>query len=340
MQFQPLIRYVGGKRKQSEEIIGMMPTSINTCYIPFLGSGAVMFQLINSNIKYDKIVASDNYAPLMKIFDLVKDDPTKLLTEYDKYYQQIVSGGMIAYNNIRDEFNSVPEEKQDPCIFYCLTRAAIRGNLDYDQYGNFITKCQKLDISDRSCITTPEIIKPIVMRWHEAIADVEFRCEDYKDTIKDAQAGDFVFLDPPYIDGTWYRHHDMDYDELWDKLRNLPCDWSMTLNGDKDVYPIPEDLYTDVEYIYYGVKTSKSGRPIGSRDTYWMKKTEQYNYDDTKRKNIRQNERGQGGRIAQVNDITMYNELSARVDGLESKVDGVNDKLDQIMNVILSQKGV
>lgn len=339
MQFQPLMRYVGGKRKQSEEIIGMMPMEIGTCYIPFLGSGAVMFQLINSNIKYNKIVVSDIYAPLMGVFDLVKDNPDKLLDGYKNCYKRILNEGEVAYNNIKFEFNNKQEKDQDPVLFYCLTRSAIRGSLIYDNDGNFITNCQKLKVSDRNCISSPDSIRPIIMRWHDVIQDVDFRCEDYWSTIKDAQAGDFVFLDPPYIDGTWYRHHNIDYKEMWDRMRMLPCDWSMTLNGDKDRYPIPNDLYTDVEYIYYGIKTTNGGRPVGSRDTYWMKKTDQYIYDETRKRNIRNNERGSGGKIPQVNDILMMNELGRRVDAVEGKISDVDSKLDQILNLISNMKG-
>lgn len=335
MQFQPLIRYVGGKRKQSEDIISMMPTEFDTFYIPFLGSGAVMFQLLNSNIKFNKIVASDIYRPLMEIWTLVKENPERLMSLYDEMYNNIVNNGKDYYDEVVKNFNDSQDDMQGDVLgatFFFITRACVRGNLDYDIYGNFITKCQKLGVGDRNAITSPETLSPIVNRWHQAIQDVEFRCEDYEFTIRDAQAGDFVFLDPPYIDGTWYHDHNMCWDSFFSIIENLPCDWGMTLNGDKDIYAIPESTgYTDHKYIYYGIKKSQSGRPIGSRDSYWMKKTDEYEYDDTRKKNVRQNERGQGGMIPQINDIKMFNDIEMKMAELERKV----DHLTMICNKIL-----
>ena len=51
MKFQPVIKWSGSKRSQSEEIIKRFPKQIDTYYEPFLGGGSVLFQLMNSNIE-------------------------------------------------------------------------------------------------------------------------------------------------------------------------------------------------------------------------------------------------------------------------------------------------
>lgn len=345
MQFQPLIRYVGGKRKQSEDIIARMPTNMGTCYIPFLGSGAVMFQMLNSNIKFDRIVASDIYRPLMEIWRLVKENPEKLILLYDEMYNNIVNDGKDYYDEVVKAFNDPHYEMDDDelgATFFFITRACVRGNLDYDENGNFITKCQKLSLGDRNAITSLDTLTPIINRWNRVIQNIEFRCEDYRLTIKEAQAGDFVFLDPPYIDGTWYYDHNMNWDEFFSIIGDLPCDWGMTLNGDKDIYAIPESTgYTHHEYIYYGVKKSASGRPIGSRDSYWTKQTDDYTYDDTRKKNVRQNERGQGGVIPQINDIKMFNDIEMKMAAIEKKINYLTmmcDKILQLKNPLAHDK--
>ena len=334
MNFVPCIRWSGGKRKQSEEIISKMPEKMGTCFIPFLGGGSVMFQLINSNIKYEKIIASDIYQPLMGIWDLIKNDPDTLIDSYTEMYAKLEDGGEDYYTEVVDEFNSQEFGNQSPILFHFLTRACMRGSIEYDKKGNFCTKMQAPGTSNSTDrIASPHIVEGIIKRWSECIQEVEFRCESYEQTVKDAQSGDFCFFDPPYIDGTWYHDNNLDMDAFYDCLRSLPCDYSITLNGDRDIYPIPEDCYTKHEYVYYGVKKTKSGRPTGSRDSLWMKRTDDYQYDDTG-KNVRQNQRGQGGSIPQINELKVIADIQKQIDNTNERINKVDDKLDAIINLL------
>ena len=42
---QPLVKWVGSKRKVAKKIISYFPTEFNNYYEPFLGSGAVLSYL-------------------------------------------------------------------------------------------------------------------------------------------------------------------------------------------------------------------------------------------------------------------------------------------------------
>lgn len=335
MNFQPCIRYCGGKRRQSEDIIARMPKEMKTFYIPFLGSGAVMFQLINSNIKYENIVASDIYQPLMGIWDIVQNNPDRLIDSYIEMFDKFEDIGEPYYYEVVDEFNKQKFGSQSPEMFYFITRACMRGNLEYDRNGNFVTKVQRASSQDG--IAEPRMIKPIIRRWHEKIQDVEFRCEPYDCIAGEVEEGDFCFFDPPYIDGTWYHDNQIDMDKFYDFLRCLPCDYSITLNGDRDIYPIPEDCYTKHEYVYYGVKKSASGRPIGSRDSLWMKMTDMYEYTDG-RENVRNTQRGNGGTIPKVTDLKVMGDIQKQIDDTNDRIDDMNDKLDMILSALCGKQ--
>lgn len=335
MNFTPLIKWSGSKRKQSEDIISKMPEVINTCYIPFLGSGAVMFQLLNSNIKFNKIVATDLYAPLMGIWDLVQNNPDELIMSYEDMYEGLSINGDQHYYDVVNKFNSQPYGQQDPRLFYFIVRACMRGSIEFDSKGNFITRLQyttKPGMKSTDRIASPDSVKNIVYRWHEAIANVEFRCESYDAIADEVQDGDFCFFDPPYIDGTWYYHNSIDMNKFYDFLRKLPCDYSITLNGDKDIYPIPDDCYTEHEYIYYGVKKSK-GRLSGSRDSLWMMKSDRYKYND-RGINVSHASRPVGGKIPPVDNIRMMGDIQRQIDASNSRIDDINTKLDSILNAL------
>jgi DNA adenine methylase len=55
VKFEPIIKWSGSKRSQSEEIVKKFPKEINTYYEPFVGGASILFQLLHSNIKVKKI---------------------------------------------------------------------------------------------------------------------------------------------------------------------------------------------------------------------------------------------------------------------------------------------
>lgn len=331
MRFVPLIRWCGGKRKQSEEIIAEMPHKIKTVWIPFMGGGSIMFQLLNSNIKYERVVCSDIYLPLIHLWKIIKDEPGKVYESYRVMYEETIERGEKYYEEMVRKFN---REGNDPLIFHYLTRTCLRGNMEFDSNGNFCTRFQGINTSDG--MMKPNALLPLLNRWNEVIQDVEFRCESY-DAMKDeVQDGDYCFFDPPYIDGTWYKDNQLDMEIFYEFLRGLPCDYSITLNGDKDMYPIPEDLYTGHKYIYYGVKKSSNGRSSGSRDSFWYKHTDKYDYSSDKN-NVRPNQRGSGGAIPQVTDIKMMGDIEQRLNKMENTVNTINGQLQQIISLLNSK---
>lgn len=332
MMFVPCIRWSGGKRKQSEDIINKMPYEIDTFWIPFLGGGSVMFQLLNSNIKFNKVVASDIYAPLMGIWDYIQNNPEELLSSYREHYNKFFETEDYYYDVV-DMFNAQSDDEKDPLLFHFLTRSCMRGSIEFDKRGKFITKHQSSRTSGESGVSSPDTLRPIIMRWHDAIKDVDFRCESYDKIVNEVQSGDYCFFDPPYIDGTWYKDNNLDMDAFYDFLRALPCDYSITLNGDRDIYPIPDDLYTKHEYIYYGVSKASNGRPTGSRDSFWMRHNSD-KYDPTK-VNAINNPRQVGGLIPQNTDYKLIAEVQNDVNILKQDVTTMKGSLDQILQLLI-----
>lgn len=319
MQFQPLIRWSGAKRKQSEDIINAFPCKMGTLWLPFLGGGSILYQFVNSNIKYDRIVASDLDSTLMGIWDLIQNDPARLLCGYTALVNmQDNSGDIVKFYDDRVYEYNIAKTK-DPILFYFIIRCCGRGSILYDKYGNFCTP-----MIANSPPARPDTIEPLLDRWHEAVQGVEFRCESYEKCLDGIQDNDYIFLDPPYFDGSWYLHNNMDWDALWRFLQDIPCDYSMTLNGDKDVYPIPKGLYNDHKYIYYGISTASNGQKAGVRDSLWIRNNKG-EYSDIP--NVRNNMRPGGGKSNNTTtDMKALFELNDRVtkmEGMLSKIVGL-----------------
>jgi DNA adenine methylase len=77
---QPFVKWVGGKRQLIEQFQSLFPTEFGDYYEPFLGGGAVFF-----NIHKKKSYLSDMNAELINVYQVIKNDHKKLI----KYLKSI-----------------------------------------------------------------------------------------------------------------------------------------------------------------------------------------------------------------------------------------------------------
>lgn len=72
--FEPVIKWSGSKRSQASEIIKYFPKNIDTYYEPFIGGGSMMRELLDSDIKVNKIICSDINEDLINLWNSIKND--------------------------------------------------------------------------------------------------------------------------------------------------------------------------------------------------------------------------------------------------------------------------
>lgn len=72
MKFNPVIKWSGSKRSQSEVIVSNFPKKITIYYEPFVGGGSVLYQLLNSDIKVESFIYSDINEDLIKLWNIMK----------------------------------------------------------------------------------------------------------------------------------------------------------------------------------------------------------------------------------------------------------------------------
>ena len=91
---QPFLQWVGGKRKLTDKLIQHMPNESNNYYEPFLGGGALFFQVKH---RFKKCFLSDINFDLITSYNAIKKNSkvvSKLLENHNKnhskdYYFQI-----------------------------------------------------------------------------------------------------------------------------------------------------------------------------------------------------------------------------------------------------------
>lgn len=210
---QPLLKWVGNKRKVAKQIISYFPEEFNNYYEPFVGSGAVLAELLDEKvtsefINFNGSYASDNNIYLIEIFNYVKNKPQKIMGYYTQNIENYMDDKVNNYNKIRERFNKNPNGL-DFCL---LSRTCYGGIIRFRKDGYMSTP-----VGPHKPIS-PEKFKQRVNIWHQLIKETEFEALDYKQAMARAKKGDVIYCDPPYThsQNILYGAQDFNINELWD----------------------------------------------------------------------------------------------------------------------------
>lgn len=205
---RPVIKWSGSKRSQVNKILEYVP-EFDTYYEPFVGGGSIMY-----GISPDKAVCSDISAPLIELWELIKNNPLELSKDYEKKWKLMKKEGHQVYYDIRDSFN----ETFTGYDLLFLSRTCVNGMIRFNLKGEFNNSLHH----NRDGIK-PETLKKIIFDWSEKIKDIEFKNVDYKEATKNATKNDFIYLDPPYFNtkGRYYGLNTIDFDEFYLYLEDL-----------------------------------------------------------------------------------------------------------------------
>ncbi len=99
-----LLKWIGNKQKQADDIIRFFPEQYGTYFEPFIGSGGVLGVLAPKNA-----IASDAFAPLIEIGQALRVDKEGLTRSYAQRYALIAEvGKKLAYARVLANYNADP----------------------------------------------------------------------------------------------------------------------------------------------------------------------------------------------------------------------------------------
>ena len=184
-----LLKWIGNKQRFAGTIISYMPEEFNNYYEPFMGSGAVMAELLSSNKQFSHAYGSDILPFLMDVFELIKEDPEKLTEYYEKEIKEYYDDPEGKYNEIRDRFN----EEHNPYDFLLLSRTCYSGVIRFRKADGYMSTPRGPHRP-----IAPETFRGRAMMWHRLLQKSSFKTESYIDAMDRAQEGDVIYCDPPY----------------------------------------------------------------------------------------------------------------------------------------------
>lgn len=219
--YRPFLKWAGGKSRLLHQLRELYPENFDYYYEPFLGGGAVLFDLLN-DYGLDGYFASDINKSLITVYQIVKFDAHKLLDICKEYQKLITSDLHIAsqnYYEVRKSFNSdkkiidqlpLYNEKgirnqiesdffiQFAAKFLYLNKTCYNGLYRENAKGEFNVPFNK---NPRVKICDPKILKQL----SDTIFKVNFSVIDAATLLTSFKVFDgvfnnvFVYLDPPYI---------------------------------------------------------------------------------------------------------------------------------------------
>ena len=262
---QPFTKWTGGKRQLLPVIRELMPKTYNRYFEPFVGGGALFFDLAPKDA-----VINDFNAELINCYQQIKDNPQELIEilkvhqEYNskEYYLDLRSAD-------RDERIDMMSEVQRAARILYMLRVDFNGlyrvnsknqfNVPYGRYKN-------------PKIVDENLISAISTYLNNN--QIEIKKGDFEKAVLDVQPGDFVYFDPPYIPlsetsaFTSYTHEGFSYDDqvrLRDTFKTLSDAGAYVMLSNSSSFLV-EELYRDfnihhVEAIRTnGAKSSSRGK--------------------------------------------------------------------------------
>jgi DNA adenine methylase len=204
---RPFLKWVGGKRQLLPVLRRFYPARTGRYFEPFVGSGAVFFDLLNQHrINGDGVTLSDQNADLIGCYRRIADSLDQLLATLDRFAADHMTRGRDCYLEIRDRhFNPqraawrargsrldeyTPEMA---AMMIYLNRTGYNGLYRVNASGEFNVPPGRYD---KPRINNHNLLTRISNAFAQPLVRLEHGAFDH--LMADAQAGDFVYLDPPY----------------------------------------------------------------------------------------------------------------------------------------------
>ena len=192
-QYQPFIKWVGGKRGLLDQILPLFPKEFNNYYEPFIGGGAVFFYLFaRGALENKRVVLSDINFELINTYKVVKNEPLELINNLERYKEK---HNREFYYKIReldrqDYYHELSDIEKATRFIY-LNKTCFNGLYRVNKKGYFNTPIgsyKNPNIADRNTI----------LYASDALQYATIKYSSFKEAVIDARKEDLVYFDPPY----------------------------------------------------------------------------------------------------------------------------------------------
>lgn len=209
---RPFVKWAGGKAQLMHMLRQMMPSKYNTYHEPFLGGGALLFDLLRREPGRACNV-SDSNKELIQAYLAIRDELEPLVDRLHEHAEAYHSDPKRYYYEVRAQEPHTRVDIAARLIF--LNKTCYNGLYRVNSKGKFNVP---LGSYVNPQILVEENLKAVSRVLNSSRATI--RCRDFWGVVDDAVAGDMVYFDPPYqpLDSeynfTRYTARDFRYEDL------------------------------------------------------------------------------------------------------------------------------
>lgn len=199
---KPFLKWAGGKTQMINDIQKSLPKGLAnsdyTYFEPFVGSGAVLFWMLNNFPNIKKAVINDINEDLINTYRIIASRPNELISILQIFQNEFhlletkPEEKKEYYYNKRELYNTRKLGKSEQAsLFIFLNRTCFNGLYRVNKnnaYNVPIGSYKKPTICDDQNI----------LAVSSALQKVEILCGDYEATLPKASSDSFFYFDPPY----------------------------------------------------------------------------------------------------------------------------------------------
>lgn len=237
------LRYPGGKQRAIKSILSCIPSTETSLCSPFFGGGSIELACTPKM----KVFGSDIFPSLVDFWQVILENPEQLANTVQRYYPL----SRTKFYNLQKIYISLESKMERAAAFFVLNRSSFSG----------------VTLSGGMSPGHPRFNEAAIERLRAFKAsNLEIECTDFRNMIP-KHDNDFLYLDPPYMNGQALyghkgdTHKDFDHQSLAELLLKRDR-WIMSYNDCETIRKTYKDNpILSVEWIY-GMSKNKQSNEI------------------------------------------------------------------------------
>jgi DNA adenine methylase len=256
----PVLKWVGGKRQLLEFITPLLPKRITTYCEPFIGGGALLFEL-QPNTAY----INDINDELIRVYNVIKNDVEALIMTLQDFKNE---GGYFYavrdWDRDKTKYSALPDAQKAARILY-LNKTCYNGLFRVNNAGEFNSPFGNYPNPN---ITNAPTLRAVSSYLNTAT--VHLTSLDYSEVLRTLPKGTFVYLDPPYdpvSDTSSFTGYSKCGFARDDQVRLRECCDELNAKGFKFMLSNSATDFIKEQYIAYHITIVQAKRSVNSDST-------------------------------------------------------------------------
>ena len=274
---KPFVKWAGGKSQIISEIREKYPSNIKSYCEPFVGGGAVLFDIL-ANYMPEKVLINDINKELIITYNQIKSNIDSLIGRlselHNEYNNSDLEQRKIIFSKNRDSYNLLKNETDKnneleiAVLFIFLNKTCFNGLYRVNKHGDFnvpIGSYKNPLICDEDNLRKTSLM----------LQNVKIICGDYSKCENFINKETFVYIDPPYrplnktSSFTSYSSKDFDDNEqirLSRFIDSISKKGAVVVASNSDPHNFnKDDMFFDNLYKGYSIKRISAKRMINSK---------------------------------------------------------------------------